>query len=58
MVGSGATGKTCLLNVLKCGRFPDMFEPTVFESFTVTFDVDNVQVLCIANFERLLLYKQ
>jgi len=44
MVGSGGTGKTCLINVLKCGEFIETFVPTVFETFTVQIDVDGIQV--------------
>jgi len=44
IVGSGATGKSCLLSVVKCGRFPEMFIPTVFEVLTVALDIDNIQV--------------
>ena len=44
IVGDGATGKSCLLNVFRSGKFPAMYEPTVYESFTVRVDVDDTPV--------------
>ena len=32
-VGDGAVGKTCLLNVFVNSKFPDQYEPTVFENY-------------------------
>ena len=45
MVGSGGTGKSCLLNALKCGEFLAMNDPTVYETFTLQLDVDDIQVV-------------
>lgn len=47
IVGDGATGKSCLLEMFKCGKVArgcGEYIPTVFENFTVPLDVDNVQV--------------
>lgn len=35
VVGDGAVGKTCLLNVFIHGGFPDQYEPTVFENHEI-----------------------
>ena len=32
VVGDGAVGKTCLLQVFVSGTFPDGYTPTIFES--------------------------
>jgi small GTP-binding protein len=39
-VGDGAVGKTCLLNVFVNAKFPDEYEPTVFENYE--FDVQKM----------------
>ena len=39
-VGDGAVGKTCLLNVFVNGKFPEQYEPTVFENYE--FDVQKM----------------
>jgi Ras-related C3 botulinum toxin substrate 1 len=33
-VGDGATGKTSLLQTFALGKFPDMYEPTVFDNYS------------------------
>ncbi|EPQ31552.1 uncharacterized protein PFL1_00885 [Pseudozyma flocculosa PF-1] len=42
VLGDGACGKTSLLNVFTRGYFPQAYEPTVFENYVETLDVDGV----------------
>ena len=44
IVGDGACGKTCLLIVFSKDQFPDIYVPTVFESYVADIEVDNKQV--------------
>merc|ERR1712080_505551 len=47
VVGDGACGKTCLLEVFKRGRFPDEYIPTVVDNFTkdVTYDDKTITLI-------------
>lgn len=40
IVGDGASGKTCLLHVFFEDLFPDVYVPTVFDSFSTVIAVD------------------
>lgn len=40
MVGDGAVGKTCLLEVYKTGKFPEKYVPTVFDNCNKDITVD------------------
>ncbi|XP_032808531.1 ras-like GTP-binding protein Rho1 [Petromyzon marinus] len=44
VVGDGACGKTCLLTVFSKDKFPDVYVPTVFESYVADIKVDGRQV--------------
>lgn len=44
IVGDGASGKTCLLHVFFEDVFPDVYVPTVFDSFSTAISVDGKQV--------------
>ncbi|XP_062621486.1 ras-like GTP-binding protein rhoA [Saccostrea cucullata] len=44
IVGDGSTGKTCLLMVFSRDQFPDVYIPTVFETYVADIEVDNKQV--------------
>ncbi|KAF6771926.1 hypothetical protein AHF37_09445 [Paragonimus kellicotti] len=44
IVGDGACGKTCLLIVFSKDQFPDLYIPTVFESYVADVDVDDKRV--------------
>uniref|UniRef100_A0A3Q3B2N9 Ras homolog family member B n=1 Tax=Kryptolebias marmoratus TaxID=37003 RepID=A0A3Q3B2N9_KRYMA len=44
VVGDGACGKTCLLFVFSRDEFPDVYVPTVFETYVADIEVDNKQV--------------
>ncbi|CAH8831811.1 unnamed protein product [Trichobilharzia szidati] len=44
VVGDGACGKTCLLTVFCKGEFPDVYIPTIFESFVSDVSVENKNV--------------
>ena len=35
VVGDGASGKTCLISILKDGTFPQFYVPTVVDSYCV-----------------------
>ncbi|XP_071081789.1 transforming protein RhoA-like [Haliotis cracherodii] len=41
VVGDGGCGKTCLLMVFRKDEFPDVYVPTVFESYAKVVEVDN-----------------
>jgi Ras family protein A len=41
LVGDGACGKTCLLEVFKSNRFPEEYVPTVVDNFIKTVEFDN-----------------
>merc|ERR1712080_250180 len=44
IVGDGACGKTCLLNVFQQGSIPRSIVPTVFENYVADIEVDGKQV--------------
>ncbi|OBZ84017.1 GTP-binding protein rho3 [Choanephora cucurbitarum] len=44
VVGDGACGKTSLLNVYIKACFPEIYEPTVFENYVQTVNVDEQDV--------------
>ena len=44
VVGDGECGKTCLLIVFSKDEFPDVYVPTVFETYVADIEVDNTQV--------------
>uniref|UniRef100_A0AAV2KBG1 Uncharacterized protein n=1 Tax=Knipowitschia caucasica TaxID=637954 RepID=A0AAV2KBG1_KNICA len=44
VVGDGACGKTCLLTVFTKNEFPEVYVPTVFESYVADIEVDSEQV--------------
>uniref|UniRef100_A0A3B4WB55 Ras homolog family member B n=1 Tax=Seriola lalandi dorsalis TaxID=1841481 RepID=A0A3B4WB55_SERLL len=44
VVGDGACGKTCLLIVFSKDEFPEVYVPTVFETYVADIEVDNKQV--------------
>ncbi|GAA5857080.1 hypothetical protein JCM8547_007947 [Rhodosporidiobolus lusitaniae] len=44
VVGDGACGKTSLLNVFVLGRFPENYEPTVFENHCLDLTVDGTEL--------------
>ena len=44
IVGDGACGKTCLLVVFSRDQFPELYVPTVFETYVADIEVDNKQV--------------
>lgn len=44
IVGDGACGKTCLLIVFSKGTFPEVYVPTVFESYVADVEVDGRRV--------------
>ncbi|CAH8448595.1 unnamed protein product [Heterobilharzia americana] len=44
VVGDGACGKTCLLTVFCKGEFPNVYIPTIFESFVSDVQVENKNV--------------
>ncbi|XP_075430213.1 transforming protein RhoA-like isoform X1 [Ascaphus truei] len=44
IVGDGACGKTCLLSVFSKDEFPEVYIPTVFESYVADIAVDDIQV--------------
>ncbi|KAI6661972.1 Transforming protein RhoA-like [Oopsacas minuta] len=41
IVGDGACGKTCLLIVFSKDQFPEIYVPTVFESYVADIEVDD-----------------
>jgi len=44
IVGDGACGKTCLLNVFAKGVFPELDVPTVFKNYVADVNVDDKHV--------------
>lgn len=44
IVGDGACGKTCLLIVFSKDQFPEVYVPTVFETYIADIEVDGKQV--------------
>ena len=40
IVGDGACGKTCLLIVFSKDQFPEVYVPTVFESYVADIEAD------------------
>ncbi|KAK2187335.1 hypothetical protein NP493_169g04034 [Ridgeia piscesae] len=44
IVGDGECGKTCLLIVFSRDEFPEVYVPTVFETYVADIEVDNRQV--------------
>ncbi|XP_061561143.1 rho-related GTP-binding protein RhoB-like [Phycodurus eques] len=44
VVGDGACGKTCLLIVFSKDEFPEVYVPTVFETYVADIEVDTKQV--------------
>ncbi|KAL4630603.1 rho-related GTP-binding protein RhoB-like [Arapaima gigas] len=44
VVGDGACGKTCLLIVFSKDEFPEVYVPTVFETYVADIEVDGKQV--------------
>ncbi|CAG8485687.1 4908_t:CDS:2 [Diversispora eburnea] len=57
VVGDGACGKTSLLNVFTRGRFPQNYEPTVFENYVHDIWIENkhieISLWDTAEFDRL-----
>ena len=59
VVGDGAVGKTCLLQVFVSGKFPDGYTPTVFENheFKICMkDEDGKQKIKIDEIEGKVSY--
>ena len=44
IVGDGAVGKTCVLSVYQNRAFPEEYIPTVFENYTVKFNLDKEEI--------------
>jgi len=44
VVGDGECGKTCLLIVFSKDEFPEVYVPTVFETYVADIEVDGTQV--------------
>ncbi|CAI7623013.1 unnamed protein product [Penicillium pancosmium] len=44
VVGDGACGKTCMLNVFSKGTFPETYVPTVLENYVAHVEVDGQHV--------------
>lgn len=48
VVGDGACGKTCLLEVFKSDRFPEEYVPTVVDNFVKTVKIDDDKEVSLA----------
>ncbi|KAI5171274.1 hypothetical protein PAEPH01_1617 [Pancytospora epiphaga] len=48
VVGDGACGKTCLLEVFKCDKFPDEYVPTVVDNFVKVVKYDQNKSITLA----------
>ncbi|KAM0674052.1 hypothetical protein GVAV_002570 [Gurleya vavrai] len=44
IVGEGATGKTCMLEVFRSGKFPSEYVPTIVDNFIKETEVDNQKI--------------
>ncbi|KAH3901439.1 probable GTP-binding protein RHO2 [Saccharomycodes ludwigii] len=44
IIGDGACGKTSLLYVFTLGKFPEQYQPTVFENYVTDCRVDGIDV--------------
>lgn len=44
IVGDGECGKTCLLIVFSKDEFPEVYVPTVFETYVADIEVQNIQI--------------
>lgn len=44
IIGDGACGKTSLLHVFSLGKFPQGYQPTVFENYVTDCRVDGIKV--------------
>ena len=44
VVGDGSCGKTCLLVTFSKDQFPQVYVPTVFETYVADIEVDGKQV--------------
>ncbi|KAM0686985.1 hypothetical protein COBT_001782 [Conglomerata obtusa] len=44
VIGDGACGKTCLLEVFKKNKFPEDYIPTIIDNFVETVEVDGEQI--------------
>lgn len=44
VIGDGACGKTCLLEVFKKNRFPEDYIPTIIDNFVKEVEIDNTPV--------------
>ena len=45
IVGDGACGKTCLLNVFACGEFPGEYVPTTYGNWVARVELDTTNVV-------------
>ena len=44
VVGDGACGKTCLLVTFSKDEFPQVYVPTVFDTYVADIETDGVEV--------------
>ncbi|AET40123.1 Rho family GTPase RHO2 Ecym_5365 [Eremothecium cymbalariae DBVPG len=44
IIGDGACGKTSLLHVFTLGKFPEEYQPTIFENYVTDCRVDGIRV--------------